>query len=405
MKILLTIHNVAYKGGGERVVANLANALCQIPNYEVCILSYYTDEHNTSCPYPLDPRVKIAYLHNFNDFHEKEKGIRRILWRWTKTIIINLRLNKSYSNYDIIIESDYSMFYPRFKTKNTKYIKIMHMVINKWKQKNRFYDRIVFLNTRELERWRSYGKNIIKIPNFLPYLPFEDTLHNAIQYYNAITDKKCDTQSQNTNNNIKLLPYTDIKDFKESRNLLLQYKLTLQDSMDRINNATKHKKIIAVGRMEAKANHKGFPRLIQAYSKIAQEFPEWQLHIIGDDQQYIILRNFTYDIEKEYLESDIFAMSSHSESLPMVLLEAASYGLPLIAYDIITIRDCFENNGILVPDNDEIAFCNAFRTLMSDEQKRLEMGQNGIKLVSKRFSKNVVMQQWIAVFDELHNHS
>ena len=122
-------------------------------------------------------------------------------------------------------------------------------------------------------------------------------------------------------------------------------------------------------------------------------------------QQYIILRNFTYDIEKEYLESDIFAMSSHSESLPMVLLEAASYGLPLIAYDIITIRDCFENNGILVPDNDEIAFCNAFRTLMSDEQKRLEMGQNGIKLVSKRFSKNVVMQQWIAVFDELHNHS
>ena len=98
-------------------------------------------------------------------------------------------------------------------------------------------------------------------------------------------------------------------------------------------------------------------------------------------------------------------MSSHSESLPMVLLEAASYGLPLIAYDIITIRDCFENNGILVPDNDEIAFCNAFRTLMSDEQKRLEMGQNGIKLVSKRFSKNVVMQQWIAVFDELHNHS
>ena len=37
-------------------------------------------------------------------------------------------------------------------------------------------------------------------------------------------------------------------------------------------------------------------------------------------QQYIILRNFTYDIEKEYLESDIFAMSSHSESLPFASL-------------------------------------------------------------------------------------
>ncbi len=35
-------------------------------------------------------------------------------------------------------------------------------------------------------------------------------------------------------------------------------------------------------------------------------------------QQYIILRNFTYDIEKEYLES--VAMSSHSESLPFASL-------------------------------------------------------------------------------------
>ena len=49
-------------------------------------------------------------------------------------------------------------------------------------------------------------------------------------------------------------------------------------------------------------------------------------------QQYIILRNFTYDIEKEYLESDIFAMSSqlllilesnlHNDSISYIFLKS-----------------------------------------------------------------------------------
>ena len=53
-------------------------------------------------------------------------------------------------------------------------------------------------------------------------------------------------------------------------------------------------------------------------------------------QQYIILRNFTYDIEKEYLESDIFifAMSSHSESLPFASLFSC------VATQLITLYYC-----------------------------------------------------------------
>lgn len=167
--------------------------------------------------------------------------------------------------------------------------------------------------------------------------------------------------------------------------------------------------------MESRANHKGFPRLIEAYSQIAKDFPEWRLEIIGDDygqkkelenlirdfdcQDYILLRPFTNDMQSVYLNADIYAMSSHSESLPMVLIEAASYGLPLIAYDIVTIRDCFKDNGILVADNDKEAFCDGLCTLMSDVNKRYIMGQNGIRLVKEKFSKDHIIAQWRALFE------
>ncbi|GAB0173219.1 hypothetical protein NHP164001_12360 [Helicobacter trogontum] len=146
-------------------------------------------------------------------------------------------------------------------------------------------------------------------------------------------------------------------------------------------------------------------------------FPNWQLEIIGEDQgqkallekqilalqmqDFIHLKPFTSNMESVYLDADIFVMSSHSESLPMVLIEAASYGLPIVAYDIGTIRDCFDKNGILVKDHDEQAFCEALCNLMNNREKRISMGHNGIKLAKNKFSKDQVVKQWLELFQNL----
>ncbi|AQQ59657.1 hypothetical protein XJ32_05625 [Helicobacter bilis] len=99
-------------------------------------------------------------------------------------------------------------------------------------------------------------------------------------------------------------------------------------------------------------------------------------------------------------------MTSYFEGLPMALIEAMSYGLPIVAYDIGTIRDCFapnpeikngvayHKNGILVPDGDENLLCEAMRELLSNEAMRLEMGRQSLILAKERFSKEVIMQEW-----------
>lgn len=297
----------------------------------------------------------------------------------------------------------------------------MHSVIKKWKKKNNLFDCIVFLNEKELLKWQSSCKHVIKIPNFIPSQPYIDLLPKAISYLNEVSNKDL----QNVLQNFKAeSSYKDIQSFKQAR-FILQNFITHKFKLE----SKKIYKLIAVGRMDAVNNHKGFPRLIDAYSKIAHKFPSWQLEIIGQDQgqkkllesqieslkmkDYIVLKPFTTNIEQLYLEADIFVMSSHVESMPMVLIEAASYGLPIVAYDIGTIRDCFtlspeiknglayHKNGILVEDGNEKAFCKALCVLMESEENRIIMGQNGIKFAKDTFSKERVLKQWLELFKSL----
>ena len=420
MKIVLSIRNLGTTSGVERVVVNLANAFCNL-GHEVEIACYYKDEQDRISTFPVDEKVSVHYVYPHLSYHANYMGLKKILWKWFKHIVLNLRINARYTDTDIIIESDFAFFYPRFRVKNTKYIKIVHSVIKKWKKKNNLFDCIVFLNEQELLKWQRSGKHVVKIPNFIPILPFEDILPKVLESVMKKDDIDSNLHALIKSHYEDMLDksfYSDTQIFILARSMLKAWKL---QNLDSNNPHTKHK-LIAVGRMDAVNNHKGFPRLIDAYSKIAHKFPSWQLEIIGEDcgqkvllekqilnlqtKDYIFLKPFTSDMESVYLNADIFVMSSHTESMPMVLIEAASYGLPIVAYDIGTIRDCFapnpeikngvayHKNGILVPDGDENLLCEAMRELLSNEAMRLEMGRQSLILAKERFSKEVIMQEW-----------
>lgn len=114
-------------------------------------------------------------------------------------------------------------------------------------------------------------------------------------------------------------------------------------------------------------------------------------------QDSIILKPFTKDIESEYLNASIYAMSSYYEGFPMVLLESSSYGLCPIAFDIKTgPSDIIENNksGYLIQDNDLHTYAHKLIELMSDENKRKTMGEAAKARVAQKFSKEAIMPLW-----------
>src|SRR5690606_10305641 len=107
---------------------------------------------------------------------------------------------------------------------------------------------------------------------------------------------------------------------------------------------------IAAGRI---APVKGFETLISVWKDVSAKIPEWQLDIFGDGEpdyihklqsliddlklgDRVFIRSATQDLRREMLESSLYLMTSQTECYPMVLLEAASIGLPVVSFDCPT---------------------------------------------------------------------
>jgi len=95
---------------------------------------------------------------------------------------------------------------------------------------------------------------------------------------------------------------------------------------------------------------------------------------------------------------DIFVLPSWREGFGLVNIEANSVGVPVITTDIIGCKDSIENGktGILVESKNKDELIKALEYLIKNTQKRIDMGQNGIKRVEMLYDRN-------AIWDELLN--
>lgn len=75
-------------------------------------------------------------------------------------------------------------------------------------------------------------------------------------------------------------------------------------------------------------------------------------------------------------QTDIFVLPSFNEILPMSILEAFSYGIPVVATPVGAIPDAIRNghNGLLVPPGDVEALANALKCLIDSPNLRRRLG-------------------------------
>nr|UEH20032.1 Gtr171 glycosyltransferase [Acinetobacter baumannii] len=108
----------------------------------------------------------------------------------------------------------------------------------------------------------------------------------------------------------------------------------------------------------------------------------------------------TSDVSKYYMKSSLFCLSSRNEGLPMVLLEAQSYGLPIVSFDCDTgPSDLVEHNvnGFLVPPEDISSMQYYLEKAMSlDDGKYSEMVNASIKNIGK-FSIQNIVNEWCKI--------
>ncbi len=195
---------------------------------------------------------------------------------------------------------------------------------------------------------------------------------------------------------------------------------TLQNPIPEIKGYPKschrEKSVVYVGRLTYW--DKRLDRLLSAWEKIYQNFPEWRLKFVGDGEDEKRLRGIVADRGLQRVEflgwqndpseffrtSEIMCMTSSSEGCPMALLEAQQYGCATMAFDccagIHEILSPNWENGVLVPNGNIDAYAETLAKLMSDDELRHKI-QNNSPANARRFSVERSVEQYDALINIL----
>lgn len=373
MKIIYCIAGTCHSGGMERVLANKANYLTG-HGYEVVIVT--TDQQGLPPFFPLAEQIRCIDLginyeeNNGKSFANKLLHYPLKQYRHKKRLAAILEQEKP----DVTI----SMFCndAGFITRiNDGSKKVLEIHFSKFKRLQ--YNRKGLWRLADLWRSRQDEKTVRRFDKFV-VLTEEDK-----GYWGNLP-------------NITVIPNANT--FATSQAAALE-----------------NKKVIAIGRY---TYQKGFERLIEAWNILSPGFPGWKLDIIGNGEErdklqdlihayhldgQVTLVSPTKSIDKVYLDASVLVMSSRYEGLPMVLLEAQAFGLPIVSFACkCGPKDIVANGetGFLVEENDIEGLARQLVKVMKDKNLRKQMGRKA-KEASLRYAEDAVMAKWTALFDSL----
>jgi glycosyltransferase involved in cell wall biosynthesis len=141
-------------------------------------------------------------------------------------------------------------------------------------------------------------------------------------------------------------------------------------------------RVISVGRLK---EPKDFVGLVRVLTRVHAPF---RAAIIGDGPDRgeveaaageVELLGERADVPAQLADSDVFALWSRSEGMPMSVAEAMAAGLPVVASDVGGVPELVQDGvtGLLVTSGDEAALAAALELLLQDRDLRRRLGAAG----------------------------
>jgi len=371
MRILYITDALAVWGGIERVLRDKMDYLVE-HGYEVHVVT--TDQGEHAIPYPLNFRIHLHDLgvnfHHQYHFHGLKRlfkfvqlsrlfreRLERLLFEISPDILICIRpeairdVTRINRNIPIICES-HSMFNAKhYEGASYLYRFKLWLSLRKMQQ----VDMMVALTEGDARDWRRYCKNVCVIPNVVH-------LNDTGKYSDCLS-----------------------------------------------------KKVVFAGRF---SRQKDIGSLFAIWKLVHERHPDWELNAYGEGEQWTKYVELAKDAQinmhiyppspaifDHYRESSMLLMTSLYEPFGLVLPEAMSCGLPVVAFncpygpgDIITDG----KNGFLIDGRDINAYADKVCLLIENTELRQKMGQNAI-LSTRYYEKTNIMPQWESLFKKLVN--
>ena len=371
MRILYVNDALAIWGGLERILVEKINLLAEMFGYDMHVVTVNQGSH--PLPFPLSRMVHyqdldISFHHSYH-----YKGLKRWLtWREKHAlfqnkfkayidavcpdVIVSTRTEltsdilKSKGDIPLVFESHASRWAQRFNG----YSMFEVLMSDLSNRRVKHADMVVALTQGDAADWRLLNPRVSVIPNVVHL--------NESGVYSSVSDKS----------------------------------------------------VIFVGRY---SHQKDIDSLIKIWQIVNSRHPDWTLNIYGgfgvEQQRLVSTINHlsinivthapTPDIFSRYKESSILVLTSLFEPFGLVLPEAMSCGLPVVAFDcpygpaeIITDGQ----DGFLIKNRDIEDFASKVCLLIENHDVRMKMGRAGIES-SKRYDASRIMPQWQHLFEEI----
>jgi glycosyltransferase involved in cell wall biosynthesis len=152
---------------------------------------------------------------------------------------------------------------------------------------------------------------------------------------------------------------------------------------------------------------KGINELVESFINLVKKYPNLKLLLVGDYEEdlnpidkknkkfideldSIIAIGFKNDIREFLAITDLFTLPSYREGLPNSLIEAGSFGIPLLATDINGCNEIIENNetGILVKKKDAKSLKDGIEKLIVDKRLYSYIRDNVRDKIIKKYDQN-----------------
>ena len=370
MRILYVTDALAIWGGIERVLSDKMNYLVREYGHEVYVVT--SDQGGNPIPFPLDDRIIVKdlnirfhqqyYYHGIMrwlKYRELEKLYRNRLASYIKetspdviscirdgctSAVLDLRLS-----IPVIFESH--AMYKDVEYENSTFLH--RLSIYKGRKKYKRLDKIVTLTQGDADDWKRVCNKTCVIPNVVH-------LNESGKY------SQCNA-----------------------------------------------KRAIFAGRFDLQ---KDVDSLAKVWTLVQQRHPDWILDVYGNGELKphfeemvlemklnIRVHPAVMDIFDKYIESSMLLMTSLYEPFGLVLVEAMSCGLPVIAFDCPygpadIIHDGID--GYLVKNRDIEIYAKRVCQLIENEQCRQDFGQAGL-LSSQRYKTEIIMPLWDKLFMDI----
>ncbi len=361
-------------GGIEKQVTTLANELSK--EYEVEIISLY-DILSGESFYQLDDKVRIKYIFNFGPNKDKIKDALKKF----KLITLIKQLCKALK----ILYTKYFGLGKIIKNLNTDILISSRIEFSKQIKRN---DIITISQEHSFIDNEKYIKKVRKSFKHIKYL--------------IVMTKGAKEKYDEWLKNEKIKP-----------EVIVIPNIIKENKSGKISNLN-NRQIISVGRLE---DVKDFYTLILVFSVIVKKYPNYILKIIGEGsmrekleeqikkcnlQKNVILtgRRTENEINNELIKSDVFVLTSKSESFSLVLCEAMNFGVPCIAFDVdVGPREIIQDgkNGFLIENRNVDLMIERLDELLYNISLRRFFGSNSYNVAKNYYSENII-NKWKNIF-------